>query len=269
MYDTSDSENQQNNSNNNFRSENSGIPNTSQSVATNPSNSGVLHPIPSDFSPKLNVNGSGNLKPNEKSNGIFFVVGSTVVALGIIVGALLSSKFVQRPTVTVTPTPEVTTMPVSSDSNFPTPTASPVSSKNAISILIENGTGIVGEAAYLQTKLTALGYSNITLGNTTANHTTTIVSYLSSVDQSISADINEALSKIYQNVQQVDPSSYQSKQVVIITGLRIGQTPIPTATATPVATPTATPTVIPTPTSTPTLAPTPTPTPTVTPTPTP
>ncbi len=250
------------------------LPTQSQPVN---SSTRVLRPLPTDFrshrqpgSFRPQVDGNGinpNFQaPGKKTNGILFIVGAIIIASGVIFGAVLSSRLA-RGSGAPAATPDATVAPTPADVNLSTPVATPASGKSNITILIENGTGIMGEAAYLQTKLSVLGYSGITLGNTTANHTSTTVSYLSSVDQSISADITQELSQIYQNVQQVDPSSYQSQQVVIITGLRVGQTPIPVATATP--TPSATSTPTPTPTATPTGTPTPTPTATPTPTPTP
>src|ERR1035437_4321440 len=50
----------------------------------------------------------------------------------------------------------------------PTPTTVPVTStvdKTKIKIQVQNGTGITGEASYLQTQLKGLGYTNISVGN--------------------------------------------------------------------------------------------------------
>jgi len=49
----------------------------------------------------------------------------------------------------------------------PTPTSTPavVVDRKVVSISVLNGTGITGEAAYLQDKLEALGYTDIKVAN--------------------------------------------------------------------------------------------------------
>jgi len=122
-----------------------------------------------------------------------------------------------------------------------TPVASPSAKidKEKIKIQIQNGTGITGEAAYLQNLLKDLGYTNITVGNSsTQNATDTEVSFSSSLSSEVSTEINTKLTSVYQSVEKTSSTS-TSYDVIIITGLRKGATVKPTATST--ATPTATP----------------------------
>ena len=136
------------------------------------------------------------------------------------------------------------------------PTATPKpADKSTVSILIQNGTGIAGEAAYLQTQLKNLSYTDIKVGNASSqNATTTSVTFSNSLSQDIVADITKELNSLYQNVTATTTSS-STTDVLIVTGLRKGATPKPSATATPKAsaTPTSSPST--TPTATPTATP--------------
>jgi len=113
-----------------------------------------------------------------------------------------------------------------------TPTSSPSASvdKTKVKIQVQNGTGITGEAAYLQTILKGLGYTNVTVGNSaTQNVTDTQVSYSNSLSSTVSNEITTKLNTVYQNVKSVNSTS-TTYDIVIITGLRKGATAVPTAT---------------------------------------
>jgi len=100
--------------------------------------------------------------------------------------------------------------------------------------------GISGEAAYLQGQLRSLGYTDIILGNAASqDHEATEVTFKSGLNEQAIDELTEKLKGLYDDVN-VKASSTQTKDVVIITGLRKGQTPRPSATATPTASPTAT-----------------------------
>jgi len=143
----------------------------------------------------------------------------------------------------VTPAEEAT--PGSSAS----PTSSPSASvdKSKIKIQVQNGTGITGEAAYLQTLLKGLDYTNVTVGNSaTQDETETQVSFSSSVPASVVTEITTKLNSTYQTVTKTSLVS-TAYDIVIITGLRKGATakpsvsPTATSKATPSASPIATP----------------------------
>lgn len=133
----------------------------------------------------------------------------------------------------------------------PSPTPSEVIDKKSISVQILNGTGIVGEAAYLEGKLNNLGYTSTKVGNATKqDYQSTQVTFSSKLSSSVVDEITKELEKIYDKVE-TKKSSSTSYDIEIITGLRQGQTPKASATLTP--TPTVKSTVSPTPTSTPSL----------------
>jgi len=122
----------------------------------------------------------------------------------------------------------------------PTPSTTPkAADKSKVQIQIQNGTGITGEAAYLQTQLKNLGYTNVKVGNASSQDvTTTQVTFASTLDAAVVAELTQKLNSIYQNVTTTNSTS-TTFDVVIVTGLRKGATAKPSAS--PSATPTATP----------------------------
>lgn len=138
----------------------------------------------------------------------------------------------------------------------PTPTASsePVD-KSTVSISVENGTGIANEASYLQGKLANLGYTDVEVGNADSqDNSTTTVTFSSTLGSSAVDEITKELEDIYEDVNVNTSRSQTDFDVIIITGLRKGQTPKPSPTATPEATesPSPSPSASPTPSSSPT-----------------
>jgi len=116
-----------------------------------------------------------------------------------------------------------------------TPTSSPSASidKTKVKIQVQNGTGITGEAAYLQTQLNGLGYTNVSVGNSaTQDETATQVSFSSSLSTQVVNEITSKLNTIYQTVTKTSSTS-TTYDVIIITGLRKGATPKATPTPAP------------------------------------
>lgn len=141
----------------------------------------------------------------------------------------------------VTPGPEETVAPSA------TPISSPAASvdKEKLKVQVQNGTGITGEAAYLQNILKELGFTNISVGNAAAqDNEETQVSFSSSVPASVVTEVTNKLNTTYQTVTKVSSTS-TAYDIVIITGLRKGATAKPSATPisspSPKASPTATP----------------------------
>ncbi|AKM82881.1 hypothetical protein A2422_02825 [Candidatus Woesebacteria bacterium RIFOXYC1_FULL_31_51] len=139
-----------------------------------------------------------------------------------------------------TPTPSFEVTNEETSTPLPTNTPAPVK-KSEISIEIQNGTGITGEAAYLQEKLKVLGYSDIKVGNASStDNTETTVTFLKTTPQTVQDEIKKELEKIYKTVN-VKTSSTQTVDILIVTGLRGTQTSKPSTTATPKASGTASP----------------------------
>lgn len=149
----------------------------------------------------------------------------------------------EEPTMQATPTPMATLSPTE---------------KAKVSIEIQNGTGITGEAAYLQGILKTLGYSDIKAVNATSeDNTTTVVTFSSTLNASAVSEITAKLEDIYKSVE-TKTSATAKTDVVVLTGLKKGATTKPSASVTPKASATATPK------ASPSASPSSTPTPTAT-----
>lgn len=156
-----------------------------------------------------------------------------------------------------TPTPSFGVVPIDEPETTPAPTKSPEPvKKDDVSIEIQNGTGITGEAKLLQDRLKTLGYSDVTVGNASStDNTETTVTFLKTLSQTVQDEIKKSLEGFYKTVN-VKTSSTQKSDVVIITGLRGTQTtkpvssgtPKPSGTTTPRPSGSATPSVTPSPT---------------------
>ncbi len=168
---------------------------------------------------------------------IIFIILLIVGGAGIFYFTKSASK------ATATPTPSFGVVPIDNrvDTSTPVPTKSPEPIKReSVSIEIQNGTGITGEAKLLSDKLKELGYSDITAGNApSTDNTETTVTFLKTLSQATQDEIKKELDGFYKTVN-VKTSSTQKSDVVVITGLRGSQTAKPTSSATPKATSTAT-----------------------------
>lgn len=149
-----------------------------------------------------------------------------------------------------TPTPSFGEV-VNEQVSTPQPTKSPEPvKKDDVSIEIQNGTGIPGEAKLLSDKLKALGYTDITAGNASStDNTATTVTFLKSLSQTVQDEIKKELEGFYKEVI-VKTSTTQKSDVLIVTGLRGSQTARPASSATPRATSSGSPSASTTPTPT-------------------
>lgn len=195
-------------------------------------------------------------QPKKKSPAKAFLVIGIIVLVGIL-GFLIfrnsSTKIeddkLTSPTIVEddkTPSPTLT----------PSPTSKPVD-KTKVKVEVQNGTGITGEAAFLQDELKKLGFATITVGNASnQDQSKATVTYSRSLAESLTSEVTTKLKEIYKEVE-VKTSTTATTDIVIVTGLRKGATSKPSATITPK--PSGSPTTKPTSTATSTSSPTPTP----------
>ncbi len=136
-----------------------------------------------------------------------------------------------------TPTPTFKVEPIQTPTVTTTPTSSPVAvKKEEITIEIQNGTGITGEAKLLQDKLKALGYSDISVGNASStDNTDTTVTFLKTLSTTVQDEIKKELEKMYKTVT-VKTSTTQKSDILVLTGLRSGSTSTSTTKASATAT---------------------------------
>ncbi len=175
------------------------------------------------------------------------------------VGVFFFTKNRATPTPTATPSFGVIPVDEETETPSPSPVAEPVD-KAKIAIEIQNGTGITGEAGFLQTKLKALGYSDIKVGNAdNTSYTDTMVTFKKDTQQAVQDELKKELETIYKKVV-IKTSTSQTVNVLIITGLRSGSTAKPTSKATSIGSPKGTATAKPSGSGTATKSPSPTPT---------
>lgn len=217
------------------------------------------------------------LQEQGSSNGVSFpIVGNERKSSGaktlLIVGILIlvailgfviyksASKKSADSSLEATPFDNLTTPSSDQTIESVTPAPSPAASvdKTKIKVQVQNGTGITGEAAYLQTQLKGLGYTDVKVGNSESTVTTTTVTFSSGLNSSIVSEITQKLNSIYQTVTSNNSSSSTYDAVVVI-GLKKGATPKPSTAATATPSASASPKASATPTATPTAAPTATP----------
>lgn len=160
--------------------------------------------------------------------GILLIGGAAFFVLqGSETGEPEETPSVQGINFVETPQPEATTNP--------TPTAAPIN-REEISIEVLNGTGITGEAGYLETQLKGIGYTSLKTGNASGGTvSTTTVTFNTSVSKTISDEITAKLEGIYQKVESKTSSNTGSYDVKIVVGLRKGATPKPASTTKPIS----------------------------------
>lgn len=187
-------------------------------------------------------------QPKKSSGARTLLVIGILVLIGILGFVIYKSATSQKQSGVTEPTPYNNLTGSTTDNATMPPESSPSASpsaavdKSKIQIQVQNGTGIAGEAAYLQKQLEALGYTNVKATNApTSNATDTTVTLSSSLDSSVTAEITQKLNAIYQSVV-TQTSASTTYDVVIVTGLRKGATPKPTTSSvTPSPEPTSTP----------------------------
>lgn len=179
---------------------------------------------------------SFNQPAKNKNNGSKWVI--IFIALLILGGAgiFFFTNNANKPI--PTPTPSFGVVPIENKATstpIATATSVPIK-KDSITIEIQNGTGITGEAKLLQDKLKSLGYSEITVGNAdSTDNTETTVTFKKTLAQSAQDELKKEMESFYKTVN-IKTSSTQKTDVVVITGLRGTQTTKPVSSASPKAT---------------------------------
>lgn len=206
----------------------------------------------------------GAPKPKKKNVGVKIAILVTLLLVigGIAWFLLKSDSPFGSATLSPTPTIGLVEMPTEA----PTPTLSV--SKEDLKVQVLNGTGVPGEAAFLQKEMEKLGFKSIEAANADSkDHTKTEVSFSARVPDSIRTEVTTKLQELYASVD-ISSASAAGSDIKVITSTRKGQssakTPTPTTkktTGTPTPTTKTTGSVTPATTgsTTPTKTPTPTP----------
>jgi len=193
----------------------------------------------------------GQPSTEKKSKKIIWIIIAIVIIVGIVGGVVYLLQTPQEAMIEETPdfsTGQETPEPIS--------TPEPVD-KSEVSIIVLNGTGITGEAGFLQEKLENLGYEGIEVGNADeTDHEVTIVIFSPSLQDEIKDEILGELEGIYEAVES-ETSELDDSDIEITTGLRVGQTPKPDVEGASDTDPEGSPSPSPTPTVEPTSTPEP------------
>ncbi len=159
----------------------------------------------------------GRPNSDKKSKKIIWIIIAIVIIAGIVGGVVYLLQ-----------TPEEAMIEEASDISVeqvtpePTPIPEPVD-KSDINIIILNGTGIAGEAGFLQEKLEDLGYVGIEVANAEdTDHEVTVVIFSPSLQDEILGELED----VYETVES-ETSELDDSDIEITTGLRVGQTPKP------------------------------------------
>lgn len=202
-------------------------------------------------------------EPQKKSNGAkTLLIAGILILIGILGFVIFKSATKKSDVISIdAPVEDNLTTPVVTQTIAPSPTSTPVASgtpkaisRSTVSIEIQNGTGITGEAAYLQNILKTMGYTKINVGNaTTQDATSTTVTFLKTLSADVVNELTSKLQSVYSDVT-VKTSTTQLGDAIIITGTRKGvtsATPKSTLKASPTASPKSSPTASPKATATP------------------
>ena len=174
-------------------------------------------------------------KPKKSINPIFIIVPVFLLILGGLAYFVFKGSSTQDASVSPTPgSQELKAVVTPSPSPSPTPT--PNVDKSTISVKVLNGTGVAGEAGYLQGILKNLGYSKIETGNSdTSDATSTTIVYSSNISQSLVDELTSKLKTEYNSVSSRLSSVKGAFDIEITTGPRKGSAT--TATSAPTSTP--------------------------------
>ncbi len=181
----------------------------------------------------------------KSGNGKTFLILGILLVVGILGFVIFKNANKQNEEVTQPQVDEIVGGVTEATSPVPTATSTPKAIvRSGVDIEVQNGTGIPGEAAYLESQLKVLGYTSIKVGNASGqNQTTTKVTFAKSLSIEVVNELTAKLKSLYKTVE-VSTSSTMTNDVLVVTGLKTG------ATAKPSSTPTSSPKVSPTPTPT-------------------
>jgi hypothetical protein len=219
----------------------------------------VAQEAPSQATPQSNVSFPTVGQPR-KSGGSKTLLVVGILILVAILGFVIYKSAANKDESLIEPTPFDNLTDTSSIAPSSTPvvsaTATPkAADRSKVVIEVQNGTGITGDAAYLQTQLSSLGYTNIKVGNAGSQSlTATEVTFSKTLSVSAVDELTTKLKALYTTVT-VKPAVTSTTDALIVTGLKKGATPkasvAPSASASGTPKASATPTASPKPTATP------------------
>lgn len=179
-------------------------------------------------SPNLSQEISTMSPASEGGNKKFLLI--IVILLVVVIGGVLffksrSNQESSSTTGTTTPTVSVTETPTLAPTSTvtPTPRSSPtptLSPKQQIKLQILNGTGNIGDAAFLKSKLTSEGYGTFSLGNSdnASSDAQSQVTFYSTFPQNLRIDFVSFLQTLYASVSSSVATGAANFDAVVVTG---------------------------------------------------
>lgn len=205
------------------------------------SNADIIGPPTNISSPKKNMD-------NKKKNilPIVAVFIFTAALASVIIWFVLNKNSSEIESPADTQTQEVVEIVTPTETPTPTPTIAEIS--KTIKIQVLNATDINGQAATLKAKLTALGFTNVAVGNAKTTATENLVSVKSA---STSAYFESKLVTDFPATYTTDLAKTATYDAVFTIGTDLSTGAAATSKVTPTVTKTATPSVTKAPTATP------------------
>ncbi|QQS38715.1 LytR C-terminal domain-containing protein [Candidatus Woesebacteria bacterium] len=186
----------------------------------------------------------------KRGKSIIFILIIIIIVAGLAGGAWYLLREPEIDTQS-SPSQNLTMPETRTPTSTPVPTVAPKEDvdRKDVQVQILNGTGIAGEAGLLQGKFEALGYTSIDVDNAEdQDNEDTSITFSKELPDTLVDEITEELEKVFITVKTKKATSTTEYDVVVITGLREGQTgktdetPTKTVTATPTVKITASPT---------------------------
>lgn len=196
-------------------------------------------------------------EPGGRGSNVKIIIAVVGVILIVLVGGwlILGNSSGGSETPSSTPDNGLSTFP-SPNTTTPTPDTSPSASpvaKSEVKLEVLNGTGVPGEASFLQDELEKLGFENIEVGNADEQDAKeTVATYSREISPEVADEITARLEELYETVRTRRATVSGDFDISITTGPRKGgsATASPKASAKPTATSTASPKTSATPTPT-------------------
>lgn len=210
------------------------------------------------INPSITNPNNSSTPPMENKKNIFPLIAVFVVAMGIasvVIWYVLShnDNSITNPSNGTAASPTAEVIPTA----VPSPTPSVAEISKALKIQVLNATDINGQAATLKEKLTTLGFTSVTVGNSTEKATQNVIRVKPTLTSTVSAYFQTNLDPLFTNFTTEDLEANSTYDVVMVIGTKLGGSPTSPSASSPTPTKKMTPT--------PTAKVTPTPIATVTP----
>jgi len=170
----------------------------------------------------------------ENKKNIFPLIAVFVVAMiiaSVVIWYVLSRNdgSITNPSNGTAATP--TTQVIPTDVPSPTPSVAEIS--KTIKIQVLNATDINGQAATLKEKLTTLGFTSVTVGNSAETATANVVRIKPALTSSVSAYFQSSLSPLFADFTTEDLKANSTYDVVMVIGTKLGGSTSSSPTSSP------------------------------------